>query len=65
MNPDTAKGLWILPTMGRASTLLPRFLAACRKTGVSTPGVLVVDEEDYTKNHTDYMKLDLPTVPSA
>ncbi len=56
----TAKGLWILPTFGRASTNLPRFLAACAKTSTTTNIALVVDEADYAATHDAYDALELP-----
>lgn len=59
MDPS-ALGLWLLPTRGRASGKLPRFLDAAKATGLSTPGAILVDRDDYAENHEAYDQLDLP-----
>lgn len=55
-----APGLWLMPSKGRATTNLPRFCAAAIATGISTPGVILVEEGDYAENHEAYDALDLP-----
>lgn len=56
----TAKGIWLLPTHGRASTNLPRFLKAAIETGVSTPGAILVSHADYKEHKAAYEALTLP-----
>lgn len=58
MNPT--KGLWLVPTYGRAQTNIPRFIKACSAANTQTPIALVVDEADYAKNHDAYDSLGLP-----
>lgn len=53
-------GYWILPTRGRVRTHLPRFLKAAIKTGISTPGVLVLNDVDYAEYKDEYDALTLP-----
>lgn len=60
MDVKTSSGLWLLPTRGRARTNLPRFFEAAKKTGMTTPVVVVVDETDYLINRDDYDALDIP-----
>lgn len=55
-----ADGIWLIPSHGRASTNLPRFLAACLETNVSTPGAILVTREDYETNRDAYEDLKLP-----
>lgn len=59
MDPKSP-GLWLMPTHGRVKTNVPRFFAAAQATGMTTPGVLVVDRADYEANAYDYDALDLP-----
>lgn len=56
----TAKGLWLVPTFGRVSTNVVRFIKACVDTGATTRIVLVVDQADYATNNLAYDALDLP-----
>lgn len=49
MDPK-APGLWLLPTLGRVETGLRRFLEAAIATGVSTPGLILVDINEYQSN---------------
>lgn len=53
-------GLWLLPSRGRVFDKLPRFLAAAIATGISTPGAVLVDDEDYARNADAYDALILP-----
>jgi len=55
-----AKGLWLLPTFNRPTTNLPRFFEAAMRAGMTTPGVVVVDEADHAKNAAAYDTLALP-----
>lgn len=55
-----SKGFILLPTFNRASTNVPRFFAAAKKTGMTVPGYIVVDEADYAKNQQAYDALDIP-----
>lgn len=57
---DPAKGAWILPTRGHSTDRLPAFLKAAVATGVSTPGIIVVDRDDYDANLNAYDSLSLP-----
>lgn len=59
MDPKSP-GFWLMPTYGRVKTNVPRFFAAAKATGMTTPGVLVVDHADYQANAYDYDELDLP-----
>ena len=61
MNPKVDLGMWLLPTHGRVATNLPRFLAAAKKTGMSTPLGIVVDELEYVQHAEAYDALELPT----
>ncbi len=56
INP--ANGAWLVPTRGRVHDNLPRFLAACAKTGMSTPGYLLLNKQDYEANQAAYDALD-------
>lgn len=56
---DPMKGAWLVPTYGRAHDKLPRFLASCAKSGMSTPGYLLVNNDDYEANEAAYGALDL------
>ena len=38
MNPDTTKAIMLIPTHGRVTTLLPRFIAACAQTTYTFQG---------------------------
>lgn len=60
MSADPQKGLWLLPTRGRAHDKLPRFLAAFRASGATTPGLLLVGVHDFSANRAAYDVLDLP-----
>lgn len=59
MDPK-AKGFWLMPTFGRVKTNVPRFFAAAKAAGMTTPGYLVVDHADYESNPYDYDSLLLP-----
>lgn len=59
MDPKSP-GLWLLPTHGRVGTKLPEFLAQAVRTGMTTPGAIVVDISDYGANQEAYDSLDLP-----
>jgi hypothetical protein len=59
MDPKSP-GLWLMPTRGRALTNLPKFFAAAAETGMTTPGVIVIDRDDYAQNHEGYDALVLP-----
>lgn len=60
MDATKKQGLWLLLTHDRVTTNLPRFFAAAKATGMSTPGAVVVDEADYAKNNEAYDALELP-----
>lgn len=45
--------MWLLPSLRRPASLA-RFFAAYRTTGGSTPGVVIVDVEDYRDNRAAY-----------
>ena len=51
--------MWLLPTRNRLANL-QRFFAACGQTGVSTPGLVLVDEMDYAEHQARYDELQLP-----
>lgn len=58
------QGYWLLPTRGRLDNVR-RFFAAAKATGISTPGFLLVDEDelfvgDIRQVNPDYAALDLP-----
>lgn len=53
------RGAWLLPTRRRLPTL-KRFLDAARATGVSTPGMILVQEAEYVKLMDEYAALELP-----
>lgn len=59
MDPKS-RGFWLMPTLGRAKTNVPRFFAAAKAMGMTTPGFLVVDYDDLGKNAYDYEELELP-----
>jgi hypothetical protein len=56
---DAQNGVWLVPTRGRVHDKLPRFLAACAKTGMTTPGRLLLNRQDYQANQASYDALDL------
>jgi len=39
---------------------LRRFFEACHTTGVSTPGMVLIDEDDFAANQDDYRRIVLP-----
>ena len=57
---DVNNGLWLLPTRGRVHTNLPKFLAAAVKAGMTTPGLILVAEDDCAANEAAYRALALP-----
>jgi hypothetical protein len=57
---NVSEGICLLPTRGRVSTNVPRFLAAAKATHMTVPGALVVDGDDYQANRQAYDALDLP-----
>lgn len=46
-------GAWLLPTRGRVSNLR-RFLSSAREMGSSTPGLVIVDQDDFAENEFAY-----------
>lgn len=60
MDPKTAKGLAILPTRGRVTTRLPEFFAAAKATGMTIPGAVIIEEDEYAKFNEEYDNLALP-----
>ena len=60
---DFAKstGLMLLPSRGRVTTNLPRFFAAAKATGMTIPGAVVIDADEYAANAEAYDLLDLPS----
>ena len=50
-----SNGLWLLPTRKRPENLI-RFFKAAAATGMSTPGLVVIDADD----PTDYRAIELP-----
>jgi hypothetical protein len=55
-----SKGFWLLPTRGRVTTKLPRFFRLAKATGLSTPGIILVNDADFKANHQSYLALELP-----
>jgi hypothetical protein len=53
-------GIWLMPTHNRVHTNLPRFINACKSTGMTTPLAIVVDARDYAENNEAYDALPLP-----
>jgi hypothetical protein len=51
--------MWLLPSFNRPANLA-RFFAAFDVTKGSTPGLVLIDAEDYNNNHSDYLALKLP-----
>jgi hypothetical protein len=56
---NPTNGFWVLPTRRRPENL-KRLFEAWEVTKSSTPGVLVVDLEDYAETRDQYLKLNLP-----
>ena len=54
---STSKELWILPSRSRPQNL-GRLIAACRATGMSTPALVRLDEDDFTLSQ--YKSLIMP-----
>ena len=46
-------GCWLLPTRGRVSNLR-RFLSSAREMGCSTPGMVILDSDDFADNEFAY-----------
>ena len=57
---DPQKGYWIVPTLGRAHTILPRFLKSVIDTGCTTKGVILIEHGDYADNEEAYDALKMP-----
>lgn len=51
--------MWLLPSRGRPLNLA-RFFQVCRATGISTPGVVLIDRDDYGERQAAYEALELP-----
>src|SRR5215469_15503466 len=51
--------MWLLPSRGRPANLA-RFFVAYRSTSGSTPGMVLVDCDDYAAHAADYARLDFP-----
>lgn len=51
--------MWLLPTLNRIKKL-ENFVLKAVEYGLSTPGLIIVDEEDYKANNSDYLTLVLP-----
>jgi len=51
--------MWLLPSRGRPGNLA-RFFNAYRQTGGSTPGMVIVDTDDYLAHRPAYSELALP-----
>jgi hypothetical protein len=51
--------MWLLPSKDRPGHL-ERFFDACRSTGLSTPGLLLIDAKDYERHRQAYDALELP-----
>lgn len=60
MDFATSKGLWLLPSFNRPTTNLPKFFATAIATGMTTPGAVLVDTEDYASQPDAYDALALP-----
>jgi hypothetical protein len=54
------RGFWVVPTLGRAGTILPRLLQSVIDTGCTTKGVVVVTRSDWDANVQAYAALTLP-----
>ncbi len=51
--------MWLLPSLSRPANLV-RFFAACKETGTTTPGAVLIDSADYAKHQQAYAALQLP-----
>lgn len=56
---DPQNGLWLLPSRRRPKNLM-RFCHALKKTGTSTPGVILLEISDYADRYTEYDEVELP-----
>lgn len=52
-------GTWVLPTRNRVAQL-QAMLNQCVATGMTTPGTILVSENDYSVNELAYSMLQLP-----
>ena len=51
--------MWLLPSLDRPASLA-RFFEAYRRTGGSTPGLVLIDVADFSARASEYKALDLP-----
>lgn len=51
--------MWLLPSRNRIGNL-KRFFRSCREMGVSTPGMVLVNQDEFDQKHSEYGALDLP-----
>lgn len=60
MDPKTSSGRWLLPTRNRPGNL-KRFFDHCQLVGLSTPGWVLVNKDDWEANRHAYLDLQLPS----
>jgi hypothetical protein len=60
VDPSTSNGFILLPSRGRVLTNLPRFFRAAAETGMTLPGYVVVDADDFEENGALYRSFELP-----
>lgn len=52
--------MWLLPSRNRINNLT-RFFRSCREVGISTPGIVVVNQDELNARREEYARLDLPS----
>lgn len=57
------EGLWILPTRNRPENL-KRFLKAAKEIGTSTPGLILVNQDEYDQSRMAYDALQIFMLPN-
>lgn len=57
---ENKKGLWLLPSRRRPHEL-KRFFAAAIAAGMTTPGVVIIQEDEFRELSDEYCQLDLPS----
>lgn len=59
MTINPMKGYWLLASRSRPASL-KRFFEAAAKTNMSTPGLVLIDKEDYEENKAAYEEITFP-----
>lgn len=54
--------MWLLPSLNRTK-LLERFMKSAIETKTSTPGIVIIDKDDYLKNDEDYRTMESVLFP--